>query len=103
MSDRLTKLLPLLEKTPRDTFLLYAVGMECKKLREFDRAIQYFKKATDVDPAYAYAYYQIGQTHELAGDTAAAKAAYQSGIAAAQKAGDGHAAGEIAAALEAIG
>lgn len=99
MTDRLAKLLEMLQRTPDDAFLLYGAGMEYKKLRQFDDAIGRFRAAIQVDPAYCYAYYQIGQTHELAGDPAAARQAYRDGIAAAERAGDGHARGEIEAAL----
>jgi tetratricopeptide (TPR) repeat protein len=100
MSDRLTKLLSMLVKNPRDPFLHYGVGMERKKLRQFDEAVAAFRAALEVDPAYSYAYYQIGQTLELAGDVPGARAAYQQGIAAADRAGDAHARGEIEAALQ---
>jgi tetratricopeptide (TPR) repeat protein len=98
--DRLPKLLAMLETSPRDAFLLYGVAMEHKKLGDHDKAVDYFRRTTEVDPTYSYAYYQIGQTHELAGDSAAARAAYEAGIAAADKAGDAHARGEIQAALD---
>lgn len=103
MSERLNKILALLEQSPRDTFLLYAAGMECKKLKDFPRALEFFRRTTEIDPGYCYAYYQQGQTHELAGDPAAAVAAYRAGIAAAEKANDPHARGEIEAALAMIG
>lgn len=100
MTDRLAKLLEMLQRTPNDAFLLYGAGMEYKKLRQFDRAIGHFRAAIQVDPGYCYAYYQMGQTLELAGDAPGARQAYQEGIAAAERAGDAHARGEIAAALE---
>lgn len=100
MSDRLAKLQSMMQKNPRDPFLHYGVGMELKKLRQFSDAVAAFRAAAEVDPAYAYAYYQIGQTLELAGDVTGARAAYEQGIAAAQSAGDAHARGEIEAALQ---
>jgi hypothetical protein len=47
-----------------------------------------------------YAYLQSGQTHESTGDLEAGPIGLPQGIAAAGRAGDDHARGEIAAALE---
>ena len=90
----------MLEKTPADPFLLYAAGMEYKKLGEHGRAVEYFRRTIHADAKYCYAYYQTGQTHELAGNEPAAKQAYKDGLAAAQMAGDDHARSEIQAALD---
>lgn len=102
MNDRLAKLLLMLEKSPDDPFLLYGAGMEHKKAGEHIRAIDFFRRTIKADPKYCYAYYQIGQTFELAGDGAHARAAYKDGLAAADMAGDAHARSEIQAALDLI-
>jgi len=99
--ERIQKLRTMLEKNPNDAFLLYALGMEHKEC-DSTQAIQLFQRVTQVDPDHGYAYYQLGQTHELAGDNAAALAAYRNGIAAAGRRGDQHAAQEIAAAMQLI-
>jgi tetratricopeptide (TPR) repeat protein len=101
-TDRLAKILAMLEQAPQDPFLLYGAGMEYKKAGDLLRAIEYFRKTLEADPAYCYAYYQHGQTWELAGDVARARQAYRDGIAAAEMAGDAHARGEIQAALDAL-
>ncbi len=100
MDDRLQRLQMMLEKTPADPFLLYAAGMEYKKAGDYLRALEYFRRTIVADAKYCYAYYQTGQTHELAENSAAAKQAYQDGIAAAQMAGDDHARSEIQTALD---
>jgi tetratricopeptide (TPR) repeat protein len=102
MSDRLSKLESMLEKNPRDPFLHYGIGMERKKLRQFAQAIEAFQAAIAVDPGYAYAYYQIGQTLELAGDPAGAKQAYEAGVESARRAGDRHAQSELELAIESL-
>jgi tetratricopeptide (TPR) repeat protein len=102
MEPRTQTLGRLLEKTPNDPFLLYALGMEHKKADDLPRAVEYFDRTLAVDPGYCYAYHQKGLAYESAGDLEAAKDAYRQGIAAARKKGDAHAAGEIAAALELI-
>ena len=100
--QRVEKLKAMLQKTPNDPFLVYALGME-RRHHDAAEAITLFKRVIELDPAHAYAYFQLGQTQERAGDAAAARAAYQAGLAAAQRAGDAHAHGEISAALEALG
>jgi tetratricopeptide (TPR) repeat protein len=99
MSTRLPQLQQLLEKSPNDTFLLYAIAMEHKKSGDTRSSLAYFDKVIHQDPGYCYAYHQKGLLLESAGDAEGAKAAYHQGIAAADKKGDHHAKEEIAAAL----
>ncbi|HSV13280.1 MAG TPA: hypothetical protein VLI90_03425 [Tepidisphaeraceae bacterium] len=99
MANRLEQLQKMLEREPNDTFLLYGLALEYKKVNELDRALEYLSRVTQIDPGYCYAYHQRGLVHEMRGDTAAAKQAYQEGLAAAVKKGDAHAQEEIAAAL----
>jgi tetratricopeptide (TPR) repeat protein len=99
MTERMQKLQSLLERTPDDTFLLYAIALEHKKANDFSSAIQWFDRVIEKDPGYSVAYHQAGLTHESAGDMSAAKAAYHQGIAAAEKKGDHHAADEMRGAL----
>src|SRR5262249_10778029 len=60
-SDKLQQLFKMLDRQPRDAFLLYGLGMEYKKLGDPSKAIEYFDKVIEVDPNYCYAYYQKGQ------------------------------------------
>ena len=102
MSERLQKLQAMLEKTPNDTFLLYAIALEHKKAADYPEALRWFDRVIQVDPGYAVAYHQAGLTHEAAGGLDAAKRAYRDGIAAAERKGDHHAADEMRAALSFI-
>jgi tetratricopeptide (TPR) repeat protein len=102
-SDKLEKLQQMLAREPRDPFLLYGIAMEYKKLRAFDRAVEFFNRTIEVDPAYCYAYFHRGQTLELAGNASAARESYREGIAAADRAGDAHATEELQAALDMLG
>ena len=99
-SDKLQKLFALLERSPRDAFLLYGIGMEYKKLGDLPRAIEYFDQTLGVDAGYCYAYYQRGQVQEMQGDGAAAKKSYAYGMAAAERVGDNHARSELEAAMQ---
>jgi tetratricopeptide (TPR) repeat protein len=99
-SDKLTQLFKLLDREPNDTFLLYGIGMEYKKLGFPDKAIEYFDRTIQADAGYCYAYYQRGQVSAQAGRLDEARRAYTEGIAAAQRVGDAHAGDELRAALE---
>lgn len=101
-SEKLQQLFKLLEREPNDTFLLYGIGMEYKKLGDSGKAIEQFDHVIQADPNYCYAYYQKGQVLELTGQTDRAKQAYRDGITAARRSGDAHAEGELAAALDMI-
>ncbi|HSI37125.1 MAG: hypothetical protein ACAI43_20755 [Phycisphaerae bacterium] len=102
MTDRMTKLRQMLDKTPADPFLLFALGMEHKKLRQKDPALDFFRRTIALDPGYAAAYHQAALTCEDAGDVDQAKLLYKEGIAAARAKGDHHAAGEMEGALSMI-
>ena len=101
-SERMQKLTALLERDPNDSFLLYAIALEHKKAGEHAAALDWFDRVIAKDPGYSVAYHQAALTHEAAGDIAGAKTAYHSGIAAAEKKGDHHAADEMRGALSMI-
>lgn len=101
-SERLQQLQQMLDKSPRDTFLLYGIAMEHKKAGEVAPALEYFNRVIALDPGYCYAYHQRGLLHESTGDVEAAKRSYREGVEAARRKGDAHAQGEIQAALDMI-
>jgi tetratricopeptide (TPR) repeat protein len=101
--SRLPQLHKMLEKSPQDTFLLYAIALEHKKVNEYPQALDYLSRTLAVDPDHAYAYYQVGQTHEQAGEPDKARQAYQDGITAARRKGDAKALGELQTALDILG
>jgi len=89
----------MLAKEPNDTFLLYGLGLECKKANQPRQALEYLQRVIALDPGYCYAYHQMGLIRESLDDLEGARQAYCSGIEAAHKKGDQHAQGEIEAAL----
>ncbi len=97
--DQLRK---LLERSPDDAFLTYALAMEHKKAGELDEALRLLSRTTSLDANYAYAHFQRGQIYEGRNDVPAARDAYAAGVAAAQRAGDAKGAGEIGGALAAL-
>jgi len=90
----------MLERDPNDTFLIYGIALEYKKLGDAKQAIEYLDRVIAADAGYCYAYHQKGLVHESTGDVEAAKSAYRAGVAAATKKGDEHARSEIQAALD---
>jgi len=102
VTERMQKLLAMLDKAPQDTFLLYGLAMEHKKAGQPQDAVNYFNRVIEIDPGYCYAYHQRGLVHESTGDLEAARRSYREGIAAAGRKGDAHAGEEIAAALSMI-
>jgi tetratricopeptide (TPR) repeat protein len=100
MADRRDQLRDLLAKSPHDTFLLYALSQEHKKRGEWNDALAALDKVILADPNYCYAYFQQGQVHEQLGDVAAARRAYEAGVASAQRSGDAHALSELSGALD---
>jgi Tfp pilus assembly protein PilF len=99
-NERLEKLQKMLERDPNDTFLIYGIALEYKKLGDAKQAIEYLDRVIAADAGYCYAYHQKGLVHESTGDVEAAKSAYRAGVAAATKKGDEHARSEIQAALD---
>ena len=102
VSERLHKLQKMLEREPSDTFLIYGLALEHKKLGNSDEALKLLDRVIALDPGYCYAYHQKGLTFESAGDNESARSAYRAGIDAARRKGDAHAQGEIEAALAMI-
>lgn len=101
-TSRMEKLRQMLEKSPGDTFLLYAVALEYRKSGDVKSALEYLDKVIMHDWGYCYAYHQKGQILESAGQIDAAREAYRQGIDAAGRKGDEHARQEIVAALAMI-
>ncbi len=102
MSDRLDKLLKMLDRDPADTFVLYGIALEHKKAGRNDQAIVFLDRVLTVDAGYCYAYFQKGAVYESLGDVQSACKVYREGIAAAKAKGDAHAQQEITSALEMI-
>src|SRR5580692_3814562 len=96
-SSRLEKLRVMLEKSPGDTFLLYAVALEYRKTGDNKSALEYLDQVIQHDWGYCYAYHQKGLILESTGDVEGARQAYRQGIDAAARKGDQHAGQEIAA------
>ncbi|MDP9174876.1 MAG: hypothetical protein M3O30_13585 [Planctomycetota bacterium] len=100
--ERLQKIQTMLEKSPGDTFLLYALAIEYKNSGNKALALESLDKVIQHDWGYCYAYYQKGQILEQEGDIETARKVYREGIDAAERKGDQHAREEISGALSMI-
>ncbi|MFN4313577.1 MAG: tetratricopeptide repeat protein [Chitinophagaceae bacterium] len=93
--DRIEKLKQFLDLTPHDPFLMYALGLEYRKLGQSEECLFWFNKALEVDPDYIGSYQQLGSYWLEKGDRSKALSFWQGGMDAARRKGDRHAAQEI--------
>ncbi len=98
--NRKETLLNFLEKSPQDTFLLYAMAMELMSEQDFLKAIEYLLKTKDINSDYLALYYQLGYCYEQIQDEEKAILAYQLGIEIAQKQNEKKTEMELLSALE---
>src|SRR4051812_23740480 len=98
-SPRLRQLRDFLADDPNDPMLRYGVAMELCSLGDDAAGAQAFKELIAAKPDYVPTYLMLGQTLQRLGKSDEAAGVLRTGIAAAQKAGDLHAAGELEALL----
>lgn len=97
-SNRLQQLLSLLNESPNDSFLLFAIAKEYEKAGDDPQALKYYQLLETTAPDYVGLYYHLGKLYERQGAYQTAFEKYNRGIEAARKAGDRHAEGELATA-----
>ncbi len=97
--SRRSKLEGLLEKSPDDVFLNFALAMELAKEGLTDQAVARFDRVIALDAQYIPAHFQKGSTLLAAHRRPEAKAALTRGIETALAHGDPHAAEEMQALL----
>ncbi len=96
--DRLQRLLNLLAESPADSFLLFAIAKEYEGAGDTEQAGVYYRRLLDKDPDYVGVYYHLAKLYESQGLHREAFQTYSAGMQIAQKTGDRHALGELAAA-----
>ncbi len=87
-TDRLEKLMALLEAEPEDTFCTYGIAMEYVKLNDHEQALHWLDRTLAIDPGYAYAYYQKGRILAMLDQREEARAVLTRGLEAAVASGD---------------
>jgi predicted negative regulator of RcsB-dependent stress response len=98
--SRLAQLQQMVVDEPFDPFVHYALAMEHVKLGETEIALQQLAAMNGTFPDYVAAWHQRGRLLVEKGESDAAREVLQRGIAAAQRAGDSHAAGEMQGLLD---
>jgi len=84
---------------PGDAFGLYGLALECAGQNDHVAAQQHFEKLLAAHPDYVSGYFQYGQLLGRLSRIDEARRTLASGIEAARRTGDQHAASEMEAAL----
>jgi tetratricopeptide (TPR) repeat protein len=94
----------MLAADPRDAFILYGLAQEHAKAggEGHARAVEFYDRCLEVDPEYCYAYFHKARSLLALSRAADAAATVRAGIAAARRAGDGHAESELSGLLDEI-
>lgn len=100
--DRLATFRSFVAQAPDDPFPRYGLAMELRSRGEATAAVAEFVTLMQRFPDYVPTYLMAGQTLAELGRVDEAKDAYERGLAAAERKGDRHAAGELAGALAAM-
>ncbi|MBX2873429.1 MAG: hypothetical protein KTR30_15055 [Saprospiraceae bacterium] len=93
--ERLEQLQKLLEGSPNDSFLLYAIAKEYEGLERTEEALQKFQELTELHPDYVGTYYHYAKLLEEQDDLEEALSVYEKGMLIAKKIGDQHALSEL--------
>jgi tetratricopeptide (TPR) repeat protein len=99
MSKRLPYLLQLVESSPTDSFVLFAVAKEYEGAGDTVKALEFYEKLRAADPSYVGLYYHLGKLFEQKQDYGNAVSTYKKGIEVARTASDFHALSELNGAL----
>lgn len=99
---RIEKLLALLQDSPDDEFLNYALAMEHVAGARNDEALAAFERVLQIDPQHPAAFFQQAQLLARLDRIPEARTAASRGVAAARAKGDQHAAEEIGGFLSSL-
>jgi tetratricopeptide (TPR) repeat protein len=100
MPSRLETLKDFVAQAPDNPFARYGLAMELKQMGETDAALEQFNLLAERHPDYAAGFQQAGQLLLGLGRVAEARQQLQTGIAAAERTGDAHAAAEMRGLLD---
>ncbi len=99
-SPRRIKLEASLAEDPADTFLRYGLALQCLRDGDLDEGRRRLQQLIADVPDHVASYQQLGQSYLETEEFAPARSVLQAGLVQAQKAGQAHAAAEIAGLLE---
>ncbi|MBK8702964.1 MAG: tetratricopeptide repeat protein [Saprospiraceae bacterium] len=101
--DRLSRLQQLLEESPGDLFLLFAIAKELEGRGDNDQSLAYYQQLLSLDSDYVGAYYHLGKLYERMGDPRQSWDTYTKGMEVALRLGDTHANSELVGARMQLG
>ena len=93
----------MLGKGIDNALLRFGLGKGYLDLNDNAKAAEHLQRCVEFDPNYSAAWKLLGKAHAGVGDTAAARAAWQQGITAAQAHGDKQAEKEMTVFLRRLG
>lgn len=92
---RIIQLREILEVTPDDEFVLFALAKEYMGLQDHEKALVYFDRLKKLNPAYLGMYYHLALVYWELNQVEQAFRCYDEGIALAKRLGDQHALSEL--------
>ncbi len=95
---RLERLQAMLQESPDDAFLLFALAKEYEKLDNNEQALDFYLKLEKEHPNYVGTYYHLGKLYENLEKPAKAFHTYKVGMKIAKQEGDQHSLSELAGA-----
>lgn len=95
MDNRLKMIEEMLITNPRDTFLLYAISLEYKKIGDTSTAIKKLEELVLTNPDYLGSYYQLGKLYENENQLEKAIEIYKKGKIIATEKNDPKTLGEL--------
>ncbi len=98
--NRLEQLQGLLQNTPNDAFLLFALAKEHEKLQAHEQALAEYLRLQEAHPDYVGLYYHLGKLYEHLQRRTEAMATYEAGLEVARAANDRHSFAELRQALD---
>ena len=98
--DKLAALSEILQLDPANAFARYGLAMEHLSHGQIDTALTEFTTLIELNPDYVPAYQMSAQTLAKQGRTEEAIVRLKTGLAAAQRTHNAHAAGEMQALLD---
>lgn len=101
--SRLELVESMIAEGSEDPFVWYARAMELRSLDRLQEALSAYRDVAAKFPDYVPTYLMAGQVAAELDRGADARVLFERGLEAAAAAGDGHAAGELSAALEQLG
>lgn len=99
MTNRLQYLNQLLESSPNDSFVLFALAKEYESSGNNAQALSFYLRLKEADPVYVGLYYHLGKLYEQQEDFSNALLTYKQGIEISRQTGDRHAMSELQGAL----